>query len=111
MHLREVLEDLLVYTQRNGDDGYWVPAREIELVKEALEDDDQREEVADLVHAVWARWMVHMFKQCEVVQGGALIPQPLVERWERQAHTPYKDLSEKEKESDRAIADEYLELL
>ena len=111
MRLKEALEDLLVYTQRNGDDGYWVPAREIELLKEELENDDQREEAAALVHAVWARWMIHMFKQCEVVQGGVLIPQPLVDRWERQAHTLYGDLSEKEKESDRAIADEYLELL
>jgi hypothetical protein len=34
-----------------------------------------------------------------------------VERWKRQMETPYTDLSEGEKESDRAEADKMLEIL
>ncbi len=68
------------------------------------------EQLADKEHASWAHWMEYLFSCCERVsvpgKGGALfsalrIPPELVERWQRQAATPYAELSEYEKKSDR----------
>ncbi len=43
--------------------------------------------------------------------GSWTMPPWAVERWLRQAKTPYSELSETEKDSDRAEADRFLELL
>lgn len=62
------------------------------------------EALADAEHASWARWMDYLFSQCEITVGGEgalTIPAGLVQRWKRQAATPYADLSEREQESDR----------
>ena len=40
-----------------------------------------------------------------------VIPAKSVRRWARQMNTPYSELSEAEKESDRKEADKFLELL
>jgi len=42
--------------------------------------------------------------------GSITIPKSLVERWERQIATPYEDLSNKEKDSDRTEVRAYLKL-
>jgi hypothetical protein len=61
------------------------------------------EQLAAVEHARWAGWMDYLFSQCDHhVDGSATIPPELVERWQRQVRTPYTDLSEREKESDRA---------
>lgn len=39
------------------------------------------------------------------------MPKWAVDRWERQLNTLYKDLSEKEKESDRKESDKIIEIL
>lgn len=60
------------------------------------------EKLADAEHASWARWQSYLFSQCLFsTEGDALIPHELVQRWKRQIDTPYKHLSEKEKQSDR----------
>lgn len=60
------------------------------------------EQLADKEHASWARWMNYLFSKCEINDlGQAVIPAPLVERWHRQLATPYSDLTEQEKQSDR----------
>ena len=74
-----------------------------------------REELAALMHEVWAHWMKYLFEQCERGfdgwgDGSAVIPEGLVERWKRQINTPYDELSEKEKDSDRHQADKVLAL-
>jgi hypothetical protein len=83
------------------------------------------EQLADKEHASWARWMKYLFDVCEAYSivdpdgfdryKGVLIPPELVERWQLQIDTPYADLSEKEKQSDRdevahilPIIDKYL---
>lgn len=60
------------------------------------------EELAEVEHARWAHWQRYLHDQCEVLPDGRLaIPAHLVERWEIQIATPYDELSDKEKESDR----------
>ena len=61
-----------------------------------------REKIAEHAHVVWQRWMGYMLSHFD---------EEHLNRWERQADTRYEDLPEHEKESDRAIADEYLALL
>jgi hypothetical protein len=55
--------------------------------------------------------MKYLFEQCESTSFGAmLIPPDKVLRWFNQITTEYENLSEKEKESDREIADSYIKL-
>lgn len=64
------------------------------------------ERLADAEHASWSRWMDYLFSRCGDVIGGLnggalIIPADSVHHWRRQAATPYADLTEREKESDR----------
>lgn len=80
-----------------------------------------RETLADYAHAAWSGWMKHLFSKCEPHEvrteigeratGSLIIPKSFVERWTRQIETPYAELPENEKESDRKEADRMLELV
>ena len=70
------------------------------------------EQLADKEHASWARWMDYLFSKCEDhydIDGysgvesyaGKIITPDLIDRWQRQIDTPYAELSEQEKQSDR----------
>ena len=60
------------------------------------------EGIADVQHAIWAHWMAYMFTQGTYnADGSWTMPAAKVERWTRQMNTPYSELTEKEKESDR----------
>jgi len=69
------------------------------------------EQLSDKEHDSWARWMSYLFSKCDDwyetdvneqgVYAGKIIPSELVERWQRQIETPYAELSEREKQSDR----------
>jgi len=61
------------------------------------------EALSDKEHASWARWMEYLFSKCETYMAGdsLVIPGHLVRRWRGQVETPYSELSEQEKESDR----------
>ncbi len=60
------------------------------------------EALADKEHASWARWMDYLFSRCPFTEeGDAIIPRELVDRWRKQVNTPYAELSEQEKQSDR----------
>lgn len=72
-----------------------------------------KEQLADIEHQRWADWQ----KWCHEVLRREL---PLdfhprlgkvLERWDKQIATPYKDLSEKEKQSDRDQVDRYFPLI
>ena len=69
------------------------------------------EELADLVHEIWADWMKYMFSKGIHHMGRWTMPSDLRQRWMRQMVTPYEELSEKEKESDREIALRILKLV
>lgn len=77
--------------------------------------DDLREKLAAIEHERWARWQRYMHSQCrsqKEVGGTALvIPPDRVQHWERQIATPYAELSEREKDSDRAQVDYYWRLI
>lgn len=71
-----------------------------------------REQLAELEHERWSRWMQHLFSQSTVnADGSVTIPAWAVERWKRQIEASYAELSEAEKDSDRAEADRTLKLL
>jgi hypothetical protein len=74
-----------------------------------------RERIAELQHEQWSGWMKYLFEKCEInqVEGAefGVIPAWAVERWTRQANTPYTELPEDEKESDRIEADKYILLV
>lgn len=60
------------------------------------------EALADKEHESWSHWMDYLFSKCEYTSlGSATIPSGLVERWKRQVNTPYAELTEQEKQSDR----------
>jgi len=77
------------------------------------EEIDQMVEVmADVEHERWAKWHTYFISKCLIKPqhevGGMddryiyfALPKDLSERWTRQCDTPYKDLTEEEKESDR----------
>lgn len=76
--------------------------------------------LAALAHDQWSGWMKYLFEKCQQAAStratfyngpGVVIPAPSVERWVRQMNTPYADLPEEEKESDRVEARKVLNLL
>ena len=69
---------------------------------------DLREQLAALSHEQWAGWMKYLLeKSTEGDDGSVVIPAAFVARWKRQMNTPYIDLPENEKESDRSEADKF----
>ena len=77
------------------------------LDAEALE--DLTELLAAAEHERWARWQRYLQGRCvRQPDGGLLIPADLVERWERQMETPYLELPEEERKSDRELVERLL---
>lgn len=85
-------------------------------------DGDLREQLAALAHEQWSGWMEYMFSKCHpgqarlddgtfVPNGTMVIPAWATERWMRQMSTPYAELPESEKESDRQEADRVLAIV
>ena len=75
--------------------------------------DDIREQLAAYSHdASWGGWMRYMFnKGTHNADGTWTMPADLVERWARQMKTPYAELPESEKSSDRDEADKMLAII
>lgn len=73
------------------------------------------EEVSDKVHNVWMNWMEYFLKQsCHSRQAATIeinVDIKTWNRWMRQMKTPYEDLPENEKESDRKIAQKYIKII
>jgi len=76
------------------------------------ERDDLREQLADVQHNIWSHWMRWMFTVGVFNEDGTwTMPAVKVERWQRQMDTPYNELTEREKDSDREQADKVLAIL
>ncbi len=76
------------------------------------------EKLAEIEHTRWAAWQQYLHSLCKPhigqdggPTGALLIPADLVARWERQIDTPYADLSEREKDSDRKEVGRYWHLI
>lgn len=70
-----------------------------------------REVLAALAHEQWSGWMRYLFSRCQPFRDGYEIPHEWASRWERQMDTPYAELREDEKESDRKEADRVIAAL
>jgi hypothetical protein len=71
-----------------------------------------REVFAVQAHKSWSGWMKYLFSHAKTdMFGNIIIPKYFVSRWKRQMATDYSNLPEKEKESDREEADEYIKLI
>ena len=71
-----------------------------------------KELLSDQIHRQWTDWMVYLFSKTIVNEDGSrTIPAESVERWMQQLATDYRNLTEKEKDSDRDQADKILTLL
>lgn len=83
------------------------PAKTAENIREAL---------AEVAHIAWSGWTDYLFGKCEEERdvhtnrptGRLIIPMWAIERWKRQIATPYAELTETEKNSDRAEADKMI---
>lgn len=75
------------------------------------------EALADYAHGSWSGWMEYLFSKCVDKVGVGIksknnvIPSWAVERWARQMNTPYAELPEEEKESDREEARKMLAIV
>jgi hypothetical protein len=70
------------------------------------------EALASIEHERWCHWQSFLHSKCVPRADGALlIPADLVKRWEKQIETPYSELTNKEKESDREQVRKYLPLI
>lgn len=70
-----------------------------------------RERLAELEHERWSCWMQYLFSRWTRVDGGYLIAPDDVTWWEHLIETPYADLTERSKDSDRREADRTLAIL
>jgi hypothetical protein len=70
------------------------------------------ENLAHIEHERWSHWQTYMHSMgVRQADGSLLISRDLVDRWDRQRSTPYAELSEREKESDREQVRKYMPLL
>jgi hypothetical protein len=79
---------------------------------DALESSDLLEALAAIEHERWSHWQRYIHSRCTRTADGSLtIPAELVERWATQMRTPYAELSDNEKESDREQVRRYLPVI
>jgi len=71
------------------------------------------EELAAVEHDRWSHWQRYLHTRCEPGpdDGSLTIPPDLVRQWTTQMNTPYAELSEKEKASDREQVHRYLPII
>lgn len=67
-----------------------------------LSDKSLIEELAELEHIQWVQWTDYMMTNYTSKN---------IERWKRQVKTPYRELSEKEKDSDREWAQKVISII
>lgn len=70
------------------------------------------ESLAAIEHERWSHWQRYLHSRCERGDDGSLtIPSELVDRWTAQMSTPFAELTEPEKESDRDQVRRYLPVI
>lgn len=82
-----------------------------------MEDKTQKEKIierlADIEHQRWADWQAYMHSKIlpSADEGISNIGTQFIERWTRQVKTPYSELLEEEKESDRNQVKRYFPIV
>lgn len=73
----------------------------------------RREVLAEYAHEAWSGWMRYFFEKCRDPHEDdtIVVPGGYVRALNELMDTPYAELSEEQKESDRAEADKILSLL
>ena len=69
------------------------------------------EAIAAQCHESWSHWMRYLFSKGYDIHDQFVLPSDVVERWQRQMDTPYTELSEQEKDSDRAEVLRFLPII
>ena len=84
---------------------------EADRLRKAL--DELVETLASVEHERWSHWQRYLHSKCvpQGDDGALLIPADMVKRWEKQIATPYSELTDEEKESDREQVRKYLTLI
>ena len=78
----------------------------------AEENADLLEQLAAIEHERWAHWQRFMHEQgLRQPDGSIVLPAKLVTKWDRLIDTPYSQLTEKERESDREQVRRYLPIV
>lgn len=71
-----------------------------------------RETLAVYAHTAWAGWMEYLFRFGTMNEDGTFTMQAdKVERWQRQMNTPYDQLTDQERNSDRMESDMIMRLI
>jgi hypothetical protein len=73
--------------------------------------DEMREQLAALIHQQWCAYMAYHLAQCERADGSFAIPYEYHRALKRLINTPYAELTDGEKESDREEADKVLAVI
>ena len=75
--------------------------------------DELLEVLAALEHGRWSDWQAYVHSRAEwmTTHGPVMLSGPLVLGWQRQIATPYADLTEQERDSDREQVMRYWPLL
>lgn len=75
-------------------------------------DNDLLEQLAAIEHERWSHWQRYMHDKGQRNDDGSLtIPAALISRWDRLIRTPYSELTDEERESDREQVRRYLTIL
>ncbi|KAB1646479.1 hypothetical protein F8O06_07020 [Pseudoclavibacter sp. CFCC 14310] len=83
-----------------------------EGLRAALESEDLLEELAAIEHERWSHWQRYLHDQCvDGPDGSLIIPADQARRWSNQMNTPYGQLSDDERESDREQVRRYLPII
>jgi hypothetical protein len=78
----------------------------------AEQDSGLLEELASIEHERWSHWQRYMHEKASRNSDGSLtISADLVARWERLISTPYAQLTDEERESDREQVRRYLPVI
>jgi len=78
----------------------------------ADQDPELLEQLASIEHERWSHWQRYMHaKAARNLDGSLTIPADLVARWERLMETPYAQLTDEERESDREQVRRYLAIV
>ena len=81
-------------------------------IRKILESEQLIDELAAIEHERWAHWQRYVHDHCERQQDGSLvIPAELAARWQAQIQTPYVELTERERDSDREQVRRYLPVI